>query len=192
VHRGTRPKGTPNTNPQVPYNQELAGLSSEVLSRLTASTWQIKNEIEHIVERVVSQVLQGISRSCVRNWVRRVLRGTATGAERHGCTRTPQARPADLMRGISAIHAGTPQKEFCVHCSTASRTIAAGLLCSCSGGTSRLAGPRVRDNDQSKRLFDVLSGLPKSGPGKSGITNIDDPPLRGHFGSPAAEQGSHL
>jgi len=68
VHRGTRPKVPLTPTRKYRIIKELAGWSSEVLSGLTASTWQTRSEIEHIVERVVSQVLQGHFSQLREDW----------------------------------------------------------------------------------------------------------------------------
>jgi hypothetical protein len=70
------------------------------------------NEVGHIVERVVTQVLQGHLPQIREELVRRVLEELPQGAMEGGAQESSGAGPAELLRGVAAIHAGSTQKEI--------------------------------------------------------------------------------
>src|SRR5882762_2986279 len=78
----------------------------------TATTMAERNAIEQIVERVVSQILESHVPQLRVDLVRRVMEELQPHL---GQTSRPQSQensPANLLKAISAIHAGTTQKEI--------------------------------------------------------------------------------
>ena len=89
------------------------------------------NEVGQIVERVVTQVLQGHLPQIREELVRRVLEELPQGAmDAAGHDGSSGTGPADLLRGVAAIHAGGTQKKFSGRCLTALPSIPAAPLCS--------------------------------------------------------------
>jgi hypothetical protein len=152
-----------------------------------------RNEVEQIVERVVSQALQGHFTQLREELVRRVLDelpqelGSGGAAQENAA-----AAPADLLRGVSAIHAGTTQKEIL-------RALLDGLSHYCGrtalfvirGGTSTgWQGRGFEDNDAVKEFaLNTSRGLPdrvlQEKAAFSGQVMDMDPRFVDHFGSPA-------
>jgi hypothetical protein len=151
-----------------------------------------KNALQQVVERVVSQVLQGHFAQLREELVRRVLDelpqelGVAAAQEGGG------ANPADLLRAVSAIHAGTTQKEIL-------RALLDGLahysgrtaLFVIKGGASMgWQGRGFEDNDAIKEFaLNTARGLPErvlqERAAFSGQIIDMDPRFVDHFGSPA-------
>ena len=78
----------------------------------TTTTMAERNAIEQIVERVVSQILESHVPQLRVDLVRRVMEELQPHL---GQTSRPQSQensPANLLKAISAIHAGTTQKEI--------------------------------------------------------------------------------
>ena len=78
----------------------------------TTTTMPERNAIEQIVERVVSQILESHVPQLRVDLVRRVMEELQPHL---GQTSRPQSQensPANLLKAISAIHAGTTQKEI--------------------------------------------------------------------------------
>src|SRR2546423_12177015 len=78
----------------------------------TATTMAERNAIEQIVERVVSQILESHVPQLRVDLVRRVMEELQPHL---GQTSRPQSQensPTNLLKAISAIHAGTTQKEI--------------------------------------------------------------------------------
>jgi len=149
-----------------------------------------KNEIEHIVERVVTQVLQGHVSQLREELVRRVLEELPQGAI-ESPPDTNAAGPADLLRGVGAIHAGSTQKEIL-------RALLDGISQHCGrtalfvikGGTaSGWQGRGFEDNDAVKEFgLDASRGLPErvlheKAPFSGQVLDMD-PRFIDHFGSP--------
>ncbi len=87
----------------------MRGKKAESSGRSTDLTMADRSEVEQIVERVVSQVLESHVPQLREELVRRVLEEipqatTAAGGSGDGA--------GNLLKGISAIHAGTTQKEI--------------------------------------------------------------------------------
>jgi hypothetical protein len=154
-----------------------------------------RNEIEHIVERTVSQVLQGHFTQLREELVRRVLdelpRDSSVGAG----SESTDATPADLLRDVSTIHAGTTQKEILRalldgvshHAGRTALFVIKGA--SCSGWQGR----GFEDNDAVKDFgLNTSRGLPERVlQDRAAFTGqiIDmDPRFVDQFGSPADEQ----
>jgi hypothetical protein len=150
-----------------------------------------KNEIEHIVERVVTQVLQGHVSQLREELVRRVLEELPQGAI-ESAHDTNAAGPADLLRGVSTIHAGGTQKEILralldgvsQHCGRTALFVIKG------GTASGWQGRGFEDNDAVKEFgLDASRGLPErvlheKAPFSGQILDMD-PRFVDHFGSPA-------
>jgi hypothetical protein len=152
-----------------------------------------KNEIEQIVERVVTQVLQGHVAQVREELVRRVLgelpQGPIDSAHAAG-----EAGPADLLRGVAAIHAGSTQKEILRalldsvshHCGRTALFVIKG------GAASGWQARGFEDNDAVKEFaLDTSRGLPErvlheKAPFSGQILDMD-PRFVDHFGSPADE-----
>jgi len=177
---------------QVPYNQDLAGLWS--FSEARRKHMADKNEIEHVVERVVSQVLQGHFSQIREELVRRVLEelpkdlGAATASE------SVEVAPAELLRGITAIHTGSTQKEILRalldnvshHCGRTALFVLKG------GASTGWQGRGFEDNDAVKEFaLNTSRGLPhrvlQERAAFSGQIIDMDPRFVDRFGSPADE-----
>jgi hypothetical protein len=153
-----------------------------------------KSEIEHVVERVVSQVLQGHFSQIREELVRRVLEelpndlGSATAGE------STEAAPEELLRGITAIHAGSTQKEILrALLDNVSHHCGRTALFVLKGGTSTgWQGRGFEDNDAVKEFaLNTSRGLPhrvlQERAAFSGQIIDMDPRFVDRFGSPADE-----
>jgi hypothetical protein len=154
-----------------------------------------RHEVEPIVERAVTQVLQGHLTQLREDLVRRVLAelpqdmGASSGAETGG------ANTADLLRAVTAIQAGTTQKEILralldglTHYS--GRT---ALFVIKGGAASGWQGRGFEDNDAVREfILDTSRGLPErvlqERAAFSGQIIDMDPRFVDHFGGPADEQ----
>jgi hypothetical protein len=153
-----------------------------------------KNEIEHIVERVVTQVLQGHVARLREELVRRVLEELPQGASESAAQDGGEAGPADLLRGVAAIHAGATQKEILRalldsvshHCGRTALFVIKG------GAASGWQGRGFEDNDAVKEFaLNTSRGLPErvlheKAPFSGQILDMD-PRFVDHFGRPADE-----
>jgi len=150
------------------------------------------NEVAHIIERVVTQVLQGHLSQIREELVRRVLDELPQGAVDSGTHESTGALPADLLRGVAAIHAGSTQKEILrALLESVSQHCGRTALFVIKGGTaSGWQGRGFDDNDAVKDFaLDTSRGLPdrvlhEKAP-FSGQTLDMDPRFVDHFGSPA-------
>ena len=153
-----------------------------------------KNEIEHIVERVVTQVLQGHLSQLREELVRRVLQELPQ-ASMEGAPDTNAAGPADLLRGVASIHAGTTQKEILrALLDNVSQHSGRTALFVIKGGTaSGWQGRGFEDNDAVKEFaLDTSRGLPErvlheKTPFSGQVLDMD-PRFVDHVGSPAEDQ----
>src|SRR5437660_3647811 len=122
-----------------------------------------KNEIEHIVERVVTQVLQGHLSQLREELVRRVLQELPQ-ASMEGAPDTNAAGPADLLRGVASIHAGTTQKEIlrALLDNVSQHSGRTALFVIKGGSASGWQGRGFEDNDAVKEFaLDTSRGLPE-------------------------------
>jgi hypothetical protein len=149
-----------------------------------------KNEIEHIVERVVTQVLQGHVSQLREELVRRVLEELPQGPI-ESAHDTNEAGPADLLRGMTAIHAGSTQKEIlrALLDGVAQHSGRTALFVIKSGTASGWQGRGFEDNDAVKEFaLDTSRGLPErvlhEKASFSGQILDMDPRFVDHFGSP--------
>ena len=153
-----------------------------------------KSEIEAVIERVVTQVLQGHISQVREDLVRRVLDELPQGASETAASEAGGASVADLLRAVSAVHAGGTQKEILralldgvsrYSGRTALFVIKGG---SCSGWQAR----GFEDNESVKDFaLDTSRGLPErvlqeKAPFAGQIIDMD-PRFVDHFGSPADE-----
>jgi hypothetical protein len=154
-----------------------------------------RSEIEHIVERTVSQVLQGHFTQMREEIVRRVLDELPHDFGSSAAVETNDAAPADLLRAVSTIHAGTTQKEILRalldgvsrHSGRTALFVIKGA--SCSGWQGR----GFEDNDSVRDFaLNTTRGLPERVlQEKMAFTGqiIDmDPRFVDQFGGPADEQ----
>jgi hypothetical protein len=153
-----------------------------------------KNELAHVVERVVTQVLQGHLPQLREELVRRVLEALPQGAI-ESAHDTNAAGPADLLRGVAAIHAGGTQKEIlralldsvAQHCGRTALFVIKG------GTSSGWQGRGFEDNEAVKDFaLDTSRGLPErvlheKAPFSGQVLDMD-PRFIDHFGSPAEDQ----
>jgi hypothetical protein len=152
-----------------------------------------KIPIDQIVEKAVSQVLEGHLPELRKDLVRRVLDevqphlGGAAGASGSGA--------AALLQAVSAIHAGTTQKEIlrALLESTAGYSGRAALFVIKAGSATGWQG-RAFDNNEDLKDFslDVNSGAParvlqSRGVVAAGASEMD-PRFISQFGAPAEDQ----
>jgi hypothetical protein len=145
-----------------------------------------------IVERAVTQVLQGHVTQLREELVRRVLEELPQSGSDATVSETATATPADLLRGILGIHAGTTQKEILRalldsvshHCGRTALFVIKGGTC------SGWQGRGFEDNDAVRDFpLDASRGLPErvlqeKAPFSGQIIDMD-PRFVDHFGSPA-------
>lgn len=150
------------------------------------------NEVEHIVERVVTQVLQGHLSQIREELVRRVVEELPQGAMDTASHESTRTAPADLLRGVAAIHAGSTQKEILrALLESVSQHCGRTALFVIKGGTaSGWQGRGFDDNDAVKDFaLDASRGLPErvlhEKAAFSGQILDMDPRFVDHFGSPA-------
>jgi hypothetical protein len=151
-----------------------------------------KSSIDQIVEKAVSQVLEGHLPELRKDLVRRVLEevqphvGGTAGAAGSGA--------ADLLHAVSAIHAGTTQKEILralLEC-TAGYSGRAALFVIKAGAATGWQGRGFDNNDDLKDFsLDVTSRAPagalQSRAAVSAGTAEMDPRFISQFGAPAAD-----
>jgi hypothetical protein len=153
-----------------------------------------KNELAHVVERVVTQVLQAHLPQLREELVRRVLEALPQGAI-ESAHDTNAAGPADLLRGVAAIHAGGTQKEIlrALLDSVAQHSGRTALFVIKGGTSSGWQGRGFEDNEAVKEFaLDTSRGLPErvlheKAPFSGQVLDMD-PRFIDHFGSPAEDQ----
>ncbi|HXM63685.1 MAG TPA: hypothetical protein VN950_22675 [Terriglobales bacterium] len=151
-----------------------------------------KNPIDQIVEKAVSQVLEGHLPELRKELVRRVLEevqphlGGAAGSAGSGA--------ADLLHAVSAIHAGTTQKEIlrALLESTAGYSGRAALFVIKSGSATGWQGRGFDNGDDVKDFsLDVSSRAPgqalQSRAAVSARASEMDPRFISQFGAPAED-----
>jgi hypothetical protein len=151
-----------------------------------------KSSIDQIVEKAVSQVLEGHLPELRKDLVRRVLEevqphiGETAGAAGSGA--------ADLLHAVSAIHAGTTQKEIlrALLESTATYSGRAALFVIKAGAATGWQGRGFDNNDDLKDFsLDVTSRAPaatlQSRAAVSAKTAEMDARFISQFGAPAAD-----
>ena len=153
-----------------------------------------KGEVEHIVESVVTQVLQGHLSHMREELVRRVLDELPAGGIDSGAQEAPGTSPADLLREVAAIHAGSTQKEILrALLDNVARHCGRTALFVIKGGTaSGWQGRGFEDNEAVREFaLDTTRGLPERVLQErapfSGQTIDMDPRFIDGCGSPADE-----
>jgi len=150
------------------------------------------NEIGSIVERVVTQVLQGHLPQIREELVRRVLEVLPQGAPDAGAHDGAGAGPADLLRGVATIHAGSTQKEIlrALLDSVAQHAGRTALFVIKGGAATGWQGRGFEDNDGVKDFaLDATRGLPErvlqeKAPFSGQVLDMD-PRFIDRFGGPA-------
>jgi hypothetical protein len=151
-----------------------------------------ENSIDQIVEKVVSQVLEGHLPELRKDLVRRVLEEVQPHVG--GSARPAGSVAADLLHAVSAIHAGTTQKEILRTLleTTAGYSGRAALFVIKSGSATGWQG-RAFDNNEDLKDFslDVSSRAPaqalQSRAAVSSKTAEMDPRFISQFGAPAED-----
>ena len=152
-----------------------------------------KSSIAQIVEKAVSQVLEGHLPELRKDLVRRVLEevqphvGGTAGAVGSGA--------ADLLHAVSAIHAGTTQKEIlrALLESTAGYSGRAALFVIKAGAATGWQGRGFDSNDDLKDFsLDVTSRAPAGALQSRAVVSAGtaemDPRFISQFGAPATDQ----
>ncbi len=154
-----------------------------------------KSSIDQIVEKAVTQVLEGHLPELRKDLVRRVLEevqphlGEASGSASAG------SGAADLLRAVSAIHAGMTQKEILRSLleNTVSYSGRAALFVIKGGSATGWQG-RGFDNNEDVKDFslDVSSqalarALQSRAAASAGVSEMD-PRFISQFGAPAEDQ----
>src|SRR6266852_8515706 len=150
------------------------------------------SEVEQIVEKVVSQVLENHFPQLREELVRRVLEDLppAAGASGDGAA-------ANLLKAVSAIHAGTTQREILrALLDNTVRYSGRGALFVVKAGSATGWQGRgfTQDGDDSIKDFalNVTTGVPEQAMRSrmpfSGATRDIDPEFLSKFGAPANDQ----
>ncbi len=151
------------------------------------------NEVGQIVERVVTQVLQGHLPQIREELVRRVLEELPQGAmDAAGHDGSSGTGPADLLRGVAAIHAGGTQKEIlrALLDGVAQYSGRTALFVIKGGMATGWQGRGFEDNDAVKDFtLDTSRGLPErvlheKAPFSGQVLDMD-PRFIDRFGGPA-------
>jgi hypothetical protein len=150
------------------------------------------NEVGQIVERVVTQVLQGHLPQIREELVRRVLEELPHGAADGEAHENAGAGPADLLRGVAAIHAGTTQKEIlrALLDSVSQHAGRTALFVIKGGAATGWQGRGFEDNEALKDFaLDASRGLPERvlqerAPFSGQVLDMD-PRFIDRFGGPA-------
>jgi hypothetical protein len=153
-----------------------------------------KIPIAHIVEKVVTQVLEGNLPELRKELVRRVLEEVQPHLGGSAATSGSGAGAADLLHAVSAIHAGTTQKEIlrALLESTTGYSGRAALFVIKAGAATGWQG-RAFDNNEDLKDFslDVSSRAParalQSRAAVSAGASEMDPRFISQFGAPAEE-----
>jgi len=157
-----------------------------------------KTPIAQIVEKAISQVLEGNLAELRKDLVRRVMEevqphlGASAGS---GGSRSGASGAADLLTAVSAIHAGTTQKEIlrALLDNTAGYSARAALFVIKAGSATGWHG-RAFDNNEGLKDFslDVSGGAParalQSRAAVSAAASEMDPRFISQFGAPAEDQ----
>ncbi len=152
-----------------------------------------KIPIDQIVEKAVSQVLEGHLPELRKDLVRRVL--DEVQPHLGGTAGAPGSGAAALLQAVSAIHAGTTQKEIlrALLESTAGYSGRAALFVIKAGSATGWQG-RAFDNNEDLKDFslDVNSGAParvlQSRVVVAAGSSEMDPRFISQFGAPAEDQ----
>ena len=141
-----------------PYNQKFAGEKGQnprPAVKVVRATMAQKIPIDQIVEKAVSQVLEGHLPELRKELVRRVLEEVQPHlGGRLARWQSAGSGAADLLHAVSAIHAGTTQKEIlrALLESTAGYSGRAALFVIKAGSATGWQG-RAFDNNEDSRIF---------------------------------------
>ncbi|HXM22526.1 MAG TPA: hypothetical protein VN948_14820 [Terriglobales bacterium] len=154
-----------------------------------------KTPIAQIVEKVVSQVLEGNLSELRKDLVRRVLEDVQPylgGSADSAGSKSAGSGAADLLTAVSAIHAGTTQKEIlrALLDTTAGYCGRAALFVIKAGSATGWQGRAFDHNDGLKDFsLDVSSAAPartlQSRAAVSAAASEMDPKFISQFGAPA-------
>jgi hypothetical protein len=150
-------------------------------------------KIDQIVDKVVSQVLEGHFPELRKDLVRRVLEEVQPHLG--GSTSTTASGAADLLQAVTAIHAGTTQKEIlrALLEATAGYSGRAALFVIKSGSATGWQGHAFDNNEDLKDFsLDVNSPAParvlqSRSTVRAGTAEMD-PRFISQFGAPAKDQ----
>jgi hypothetical protein len=163
--------------------------------RAAQVTMAERTGIEQIVEKVVSQVLQSHIPQLREDLVRRVLEELQPLLGQAPPSASAESSPADLLKAISAIRAGTTQKEIlrALLDNTVRYSGRAALFVVKSGSATGWQGRGFANNDDIKDMaLDVSTGVAsramQSRMAFSGGTNEMDPGFVSRFSAPADDQ----
>ncbi len=154
-----------------------------------------KTPIAQIVEKAVSQVLEENLAELRKNLVHRVLEEVQPHLGGSAGSRSAGGAASDLLTAVSAIHAGTTQKEIlrALLDNTAGYSGRAALFVIKAGSATGWQG-RAFDNNEGIKDFslDVNSGAPsralQSRAAVSRTVSEMDPRFVSQFGAPAEDQ----
>jgi hypothetical protein len=161
----------------------------------TATTMAERNAIEQIVERVVSQILESHVPQLRVDLVRRVLEELQPHLGQTSRAQSAENSPANLLKAISAIHAGTTQKEILrtLLDNTVRYSGRVALFVVRGGAATGWQGRGFENNDDVKDFaLDVNMGaaarVMQARMAFAGSAGETDPQLIAHFGAPSDDQ----
>jgi hypothetical protein len=161
----------------------------------TATTMAERNAIEQIVERVVSQILESHVPQLRVDLVRRVMEELQPHLGRTSRAPSQENSPANLLKAISAIHAGTTQKEILrtLLDNTVRYSGRVALFVVRGGAATGWQGRGFENNDDVKDFaLDVNMGaaarVMQARMAFAGSAAETDPQLIAHFGAPSDDQ----
>ena len=161
----------------------------------TATTMAERNAIEQIVERVVSQILESHVPQLRVDLVRRVLEELQPHLGQTSRAQSAENSPANLLKAISAIHAGTTQKEILrtLLDNTVRYSGRVALFVVRGGAAIGWQGRGFENNDDLKDFaLDLNTGVAaramQSRMAFAGTSAEIDPQLIAQFGGPSDDQ----
>ena len=161
----------------------------------TATTMAERNAIEQIVERVVSQILESHVPQLRVDLVRRVLEELQPHLGQTSRAQSQENSPANLLKAISAIHAGATQKEILrtLLDNTVRYSGRVALFVVRGGAATGWQGRGFENNDDIKDFaLDVNMGaaarVMQARMAFAGSAAETDPQLVAHFGAPSDDQ----
>jgi len=161
----------------------------------TTTTMPERNAIEQIVERVVSQILESHVPQLRVDLVRRVLEELQPHLGQTSRAQSQENSPANLLKAISAIHAGATQKEILrtLLDNTVRYSGRVALFVVRGGAATGWQGRGFENNDDVKDFaLDVNMGaaarVMQARMAFAGSAAETDPQLVAHFGAPSDDQ----
>jgi len=161
----------------------------------TTTTMPERNAIEQIVERVVSQILESHVPQLRVDLVRRVLEELQPHLGQTSRAQSQENSPANLLKAISAIHAGATQKEILrtLLDNTVRYSGRVALFVVRGGAATGWQGRGFENNDDIKDFaLDVNMGaaarVMQARMAFAGSAAETDPQLVAHFGAPSDDQ----